>query len=91
MIQPNKFLACLRLDSISQISELVSSRCRIRPTICDLTDIGLHSALSPNLCAVVSISERQEVRLNLMQLPINTIHGAVDDGMKQSYLSSCYH
>lgn len=41
MIQPNKFLACPRLDSISQISEFVSSSCRIRPIICVLTDIRL--------------------------------------------------
>lgn len=41
MIQPNKFLACPRSDSIFQILGLVSSVCRARPMNRVLTDIRL--------------------------------------------------
>ena len=42
-----------------------------------LMQIGLHVALSPNFCAIVSLNDNTDVSLSLLQLPPG---GAVDHG-----------
>lgn len=52
-----------------------------------LTDIDLHSAFSPNFCAVVSLGENYDMKLGLMQLSPR-VDGAIDHGMIS--LHQCY-
>ena len=43
--------------------------------------LGLHSAFSPNACAVVSLGENHEVKLRLMQLSIGGFDEQADRGL----------
>ena len=61
------------------MSGLVSSNLEARK-IQRLTDLGLHSTLSPNLCAVVCLGENYDVKLGLMQLSPRRFDRTIDPG-----------
>ncbi|MCJ1266503.1 mediator complex subunit [Lobaria immixta] len=56
----------------------------------DFSDMGtcLHTALSPNLCAAVSLSENYDVKLGLMQLSPRRFDGAIDLAMVEAATES---
>lgn len=48
--------------------------------------LGLHSALSPNACAVVSLGQNHEVKLSLMQMSIGGFDEQADRGLSNTFI-----